>query len=153
MLFRAWARRKRRQALHTSIARGVQIGSKSEKRNAFALHGRIMCRATTCRLPPRLSYLRRAPRKRQERRAFFALSFLGARATFAHIGIILRLFCSLTATILQTGSGGSKRIYKPPCCAGKRLGGITQMRLHSRRDLQSGFTFSRFFTIKSFLYV
>lgn len=104
----------------------------------------------SCRSPTRLSYLRRAPRKWQERRAFSAPFSLGVCAIFAHIGIILRLFCSLAATIRQTGSGGSERICKPSCCADKRRSGITQMRQHSRRDLQSGFTFSRFFTRKSF---
>lgn len=78
----------------------------------------------SCRSPTRLSYLRRAPRKWQERRAFSAPFSLGVCAIFAHIGIILRLFCSLAATIRQTGSGGSERICKPSCCADKRRSGI-----------------------------
>lgn len=78
----------------------------------------------SCRSPTRLSYLRRAPRKWQERRAFSAPFSLGVCAIFAHIGIILRLFCSLATTIRQAGSSGSERICKPSCCAGKRLSGI-----------------------------
>ena len=124
VLFRRRARRKRSQALRTSIALNLRIGSNSEKRKEFALHGRTMCRAAACRSPTRLSYLRRAPRKWQERRAFSAPFSLGVCAIFAHIGIILRLFCSLAATIRQAGSGGSERICKPSCCAGKRRSGI-----------------------------
>ncbi len=56
VLFRHRARRKRSQALRTIIALNLRIGSNSEKRKEFALHGRIICRATARRLPTRLSF-------------------------------------------------------------------------------------------------
>ena len=96
VLFRHRARRKRSQALRTSIALDLRIGSNSEKRKEFALHGRIMCRATARRLPTRLSYLRRAPRKWQERRAFFRPAFprhVRDFCTYRHNFALILLSC------------------------------------------------------------
>ena len=52
VLFRRRARRKRSQALRTSIALNLRIGSNSKKRKEFTLHGRAMGRATAAARRP-----------------------------------------------------------------------------------------------------
>ena len=84
VLFRRRARRKRSQALRTSIALNLRIGSNSKKRKEFALHGRIMCRATAAARRPGCLICgeRRANGKNGER---FPPRFSSACARFLHI--------------------------------------------------------------------